>query len=168
MRTTRLAFGRRIQVNARDENPRAARRPRLQHPDGRGGTTHNEEHRSLDFGVGQSASEPVYESLINQPIKTWIQVRGMVKNQTVVGGRVVRSEGGGVFDKAAVQIPNGMVLYTSTVETRIPANVVVHVLIYQLPKGEHAIALAQDDSAGGGNNLLFSNSIRMRFLGLKQ
>jgi hypothetical protein len=42
----------------------------------------------------------------------------------------------------------------------------VHVVIYQLPKGEHAFALAQDDTVGDAN-LIYSRSLRVRFLGLK-
>jgi hypothetical protein len=41
----------------------------------------------------------------------------------------------------------------------------VHILIYQLPKGEHAFALAQNDSVGDAN-LIYSRSIKMRYLGL--
>jgi hypothetical protein len=77
----------------------------------------------------------------------------------------VKSEGGGVYDKVAVQIANGMQLYTDVTASRLPPAVLVHVVIYQLPKGEHAIALAQDDSLGA-SNFVYSRSIRMRFLGL--
>jgi hypothetical protein len=41
----------------------------------------------------------------------------------------------------------------------------VHVLVYQLPKGEHALAFAQDNTLGA-SNFIYSRSIRMRFLGL--
>jgi hypothetical protein len=71
----------------------------------------------------------------------------------------------GVYDKASVQIANGMQLYTDVTASRLPPSVVVHVLIYQLPKGEHALAIAQDDSLGA-SNFIYSRSLRMRFLGL--
>ncbi len=106
-----------------------------------------------------------YSKLANAPVKAWIQLRGQIVNSKVTGARVVRSEGGGVYDKASVQIANGMEVYTDVTTSRLPPSVVIHVLIYQLPKGEHAIALAQDDSLGA-SNFIYSRSIRMRFLGL--
>jgi hypothetical protein len=106
-----------------------------------------------------------YSKLVNEPVKAWIQLRGQIVNSTVAGARVVKSESGGVYDKAAVQIANGMQLYTDVTASRLPPSVLVHVVVYQLPKGEHAIALAQDDSLGA-SNFVYSRSIRMRFLGL--
>ncbi|MGZ4982675.1 MAG: hypothetical protein ACXV9Q_01115 [Chthoniobacterales bacterium] len=120
--------------------------------------------------VGLAAALPAdaYKKLINAPVKAWIALRGQVENGFVAGAHVVHSEGNGVYDKACVQIANGMHLYTSVTDSRIPSSVIVNVLIYQLPKGEHALALAQDDSASGINNWLYSRSIRMVFLGLKK
>jgi hypothetical protein len=106
-----------------------------------------------------------YTKLVNAPVKAYIQLRGQIVNSTVVGSRVIHSEGGGVYDKASVQIANGMEIYTDVTATRLPPSVLVHVVIYQLPKGEHAIALAQDDSLGA-SNFVYSRSIRMRYLGL--
>ena len=106
-----------------------------------------------------------YSKLVHEPVKAWIQLRGQIVNSTVVGARVVKSEGGGVYDKAAVQIANGMEVYTDVTASRLPPSVLVHVVVYQLPKGEHAIAVAQDDSLGA-SNFIYSRSIRMRFLGL--
>jgi hypothetical protein len=119
--------------------------------------------------VGAFRSElpaKIYHQLATEPIKAYLLVRGQIINNTVTGARVVRSEGNGIYDKVAVQIANGMSLYTFTIGTRIPSTVIVHILIYQLPKGEHAIAIAQDDTVGAAN-LIYSRSIRMRFLGLK-
>lgn len=107
----------------------------------------------------------VYSKLVNEPVKAWIQLRGQIVHSRVAGATVIHSEGGGVYDKAAVQIANGMQIYTDVTASRLPPSVLVHVLIYQLPKGEHAIALAQDDSLGA-SNFIYSRSIRMRFLGL--
>jgi hypothetical protein len=106
-----------------------------------------------------------YAKLANEPVKAWIQLRGQIVNSEVVGARVFHSEGGGVYDKACTQIANGMQVYTDVTASRIPPRVVVHVLIYQLPKGEHALAFAQDDTLGA-SNFIYSRSIRMRFLGL--
>jgi len=106
-----------------------------------------------------------YTKLVNAPVKAYIQLRGQIVNSKVVGARVVHSEGGGVYDKASAQIANGMEVYTDVTASRMPPSVLIHVVIYQLPKGEHAIALAQDDSLGA-SNFVYSRSIRMRFLGL--
>jgi hypothetical protein len=106
-----------------------------------------------------------YAKLAHEPVKAWIQLRGQIVNSKVSGARVIHSEGGGVYDKAAVQIANGMELYTDVTASRLPPSVLVHVMIYQLPKGEHAIALAQDDSLGA-SNFIYSRSLRLRFLGL--
>lgn len=108
----------------------------------------------------------IYHQLAREPIKAYVLVRGQIINNTVTGARVIRSEANGVYDNVAAQIANGMRLYAFTIGTRIPSTVLVHILIYQLPKGEHAIAIAQDDTVGAAN-LVYSRSIRMRFLGLK-
>jgi hypothetical protein len=106
-----------------------------------------------------------YERLINAPIKAWIVVRGQVVNNKVFGARVIRSEGNGVYDKISVQMADGMELYSFETGSRLHASVLVHILIYQLPKGEHAFALAQNDSVGDAN-LIYSRSIKLRYLGL--
>jgi hypothetical protein len=106
-----------------------------------------------------------YSRLVNAPVKAYLQLRGQIVNSTVVGSRVIHSEGGGVYDKASVQIANGMEVYTDVTASRLPPSVLVHVVIYQLPKGEHAIALAQDDTLGA-SNFVYSRSLRMRYLGL--
>jgi hypothetical protein len=106
-----------------------------------------------------------YRRLINEPVKAWIVVRGQVVNNKVVGARIARSEANGVYDKVAVQMANGMELYSFNTGTRLPSSVVVYVLVYQLPKGEHAIALAQNDTVGD-TNLIYSRSIKLRYLGL--
>lgn len=106
-----------------------------------------------------------YQKLINAPIKAWIVVRGQIINNKVFGARVVRSEANGVYDKISVQMADGMELYSFETGSRLPASVIVHILIYQLPKGEHAFALAQNDSVGDAN-LIYSRSIKLRYLGL--
>ena len=106
-----------------------------------------------------------YTRLVNAPVKAYLQLRGQIINSTVASSRVIHSEGGGVYDKASVQIANGMQVYTDVTASRLPPSVLVHVVIYQLPKGEHAIALAQNDSLGA-SNFIYSRSLRMRFLGL--
>jgi hypothetical protein len=60
---------------------------------------------------------------------------------------------------------NGMKLYSNATGSRLPSSVLAHVLVYQLPKGEHAIALAQNDTVGD-TNLIYSRSIMLRYLGL--
>ena len=119
-------------------------------------------------GLSSVLPPKVYKRLAQEPVKAWIAVQGHVQNSRVVATNVVHSEGGGVYDKAALQIASGMELYSPLTESRIPSRVIVHILVYDLPKGEHAIAMAQDDTAGGVNGWLYSRSIRMRFLGLKQ
>ena len=106
-----------------------------------------------------------YAKLVNAPVKAYIQLRGQILNSKVVGSKVIHSEGGGVYDKASMQIANGMEVYTDVTASRLPPSVLVHVVIYQLPKGEHAIALAQDDSLGA-SNFIYSRSLRIRYLGL--
>jgi hypothetical protein len=106
-----------------------------------------------------------YERLINAPVKAWLVVRGQIVNNKVFGGRISHSEGNGVYDKVAMQLANGMEVDSFDLGTHLHANVVVHILIYQLPKGEHAFCLAQNDSVGDGN-LIYSRSIKMRYLGL--
>jgi hypothetical protein len=106
-----------------------------------------------------------YQKLINEPIKAWIVVRGQVMKNRIWGARIARSEANGVYDKIAVQMANGMQLYSFDIGSRVAPTVLVHVFVYQLPKGEHAIALAQNDAVGDAN-LIYSRSIMLRYLGL--
>jgi len=116
-------------------------------------------------GLRTYLPEEAYRRLINSPIKAWIMVRGQVVHNKVFGARVVHSEANGVYDKVSVQMADGMELYSFETGSRLPPSVIVHVLIYQLPKGEHAFCLAQNDSVGDAN-LIYSRSIKMRYLGL--
>jgi len=116
-------------------------------------------------GLRTYLPEEAYRRLINAPIKAWIMVRGQVVHNKVFGARVVHSEANGVYDKVSVQMADGMELYSFETGSRLPPSVIVHVLIYQLPKGEHAFCLAQNDSVGDAN-LIYSRSIKMRYLGL--
>jgi hypothetical protein len=116
-------------------------------------------------GLRTYLPQEAYQRLINAPIKAWITVRGQIVNNKVAGARIARSEAKGVYDKVAVQMANDMELYSFETGSRLHASVLVHVLIYQLPKGEHAFALAKNDSVGDAN-LIYSRSIMMRFLGL--
>ena len=108
-----------------------------------------------------------YAQLSRVPVKAYLVVRGQVVGNVVQGTRVIRTEGNGVYDKAALQLASGMTLYTSALGSRVPQTALVYVLIYQLPKGEVALVLAQDDSAGD-TNLLYSRSVRVFNLALKR
>lgn len=48
------------------------------------------------------------------------QLRGQIISSRVSGARVARSDGGGVYDKASMQIVNGMQVYTDVTASRIP------------------------------------------------
>jgi hypothetical protein len=107
-----------------------------------------------------------WQRLANAPVKAYILVRGQVLNNKVFGARVAHSEARGVYDKVAVQMANTMSVYSDTIGSRIPATVLIHVLIYGLPdNSEDALAIAQNDAVGGAN-LVYSRSLMMRHLGL--
>ena len=110
--------------------------------------------------------QKMYAELSRQPVKAYLVVRGQVVGSVVMGTRVIRSEGNGVYDKVALQVASGMTLYTSALGTRVPQTALVYVVIYQLSKGEQALVVAQDDSAGD-TNLIYSRSVRVFYLGLK-
>src|SRR4051812_45395673 len=84
-------------------------------------------------GLRSYLPQESYLKLVNEPVKACIMLRGQIINDKVAGARVMRSEANGVYDKASVQIANGMQLYTFSAGSRIPHSVVVYVLIYQLP-----------------------------------
>jgi hypothetical protein len=111
-------------------------------------------------------SKEDYALLSRTPVKAYLVVRGQVIGSVVRGTRIIRSEGNGVYDKAALQLASGMTLYTSAAGTNVPQTALVYILIYQAPKGEKALVVAQDDSAGE-TNLLYSRTIRIFDLGLK-
>lgn len=107
-----------------------------------------------------------WQRLANAPVKAYILVRAQVTNNKVMGARVAHSEAHGVYDKIAVQMANSMQVYSDTIGTRIPATVLIHVLIYGLPdNSEDALAIAQNDAVGAAN-LVYSRSLMMRHLGL--
>jgi hypothetical protein len=110
--------------------------------------------------------QKMYAELSRQPVKAYLVVRGQVVGSVVTGTRIIRSEGNGVYDKAALQVASGMTLYTSALGTNVPQTAIVYVVIYQLSKGEQALVVAQDDSAGD-TNLIYSRSVRVFYLGLK-
>lgn len=116
-------------------------------------------------GLRTYLPQEAYNRLINAPIKAWIVVRGQIVNNKVSGARIAHSEANGVYDKISIQMANDMELYSFETSSRLHPSVVVHVLIYQLPKGEHAFALAQNDTVGA-DNLIYARSIKMRYLGL--
>ncbi len=60
-----------------------------------------------------------YRRLINEPVKAWITVRGQIVNNKVAGARVAHSEGNGVYDKVAVQMAEGMGLYSFETGSRL-------------------------------------------------
>jgi hypothetical protein len=107
-----------------------------------------------------------FQRLVNAPVKAYILVRGQVANNKVFGARVTHSEVNHVFDKVAVQMAQGMEVYSEVTGSNVPSNVLVHVLIYGLPDGsEDALAIAQNDSVGA-TNLVYSRSLMMRHLGM--
>lgn len=107
-----------------------------------------------------------YAKLINAPVKAYILVRGQVSNNQVFGARIAHSEANGVYDKISLLMANHMSVYSDIAGSRIPASVLIHVLIYGLPDGsEDALAVAQNDAVGPAN-LVYSRSIMMRHLGL--
>jgi hypothetical protein len=107
-----------------------------------------------------------YSRLANAPIKAYILVRGQVANNKVAGPRIAHTEANGVYDKIAMQMATGMVVYSDISSSRLHTNVLIHVLIYGLPdNSEDALAIAQN-SAVGSANLVYSRSLMMRHLGL--
>ena len=107
-----------------------------------------------------------WQRLANAPVKAYILVRASVFNNKVSGARVARSEANGVYDKISMQMANSMSVYSDTTGSRVPSNVMIHVLIYGLPDGsEDALAIAQNDAVGAAN-LVYSRSLMMRHLGL--
>jgi hypothetical protein len=107
-----------------------------------------------------------WQRLANAPVKAYILVRGQVINNKVSGARVQHSEARGVYDKIAVQMASNMTVYSDIVGSRIPAAVLIHVLIYGLPdNSEDALAIAQNDAVGPAN-LVYSRSLMLKHLGL--
>jgi hypothetical protein len=117
-------------------------------------------------GLRSYMPEAAYAKLINAPVKAWILVHGQIVNNRIAGARVAHSEANGVYDKIAMQMANGMQLYSDMTSTRLASNVNIFVLIYGLPDGsEDAFAVAQNDSVGAAN-LIYARSIMLRHLGL--
>jgi hypothetical protein len=107
-----------------------------------------------------------YQRLVNAPVKAYILVRGQLANNKVSGARVVHSEAGGVYDKAAIFMASSMEVYSDIAGTNVPSSVLIHVLIYGLPdNSEDALAIAQNDAVGS-TNLVYSRSLMLRHLGL--
>lgn len=89
----------------------------------------------------------LYNSVADLPIKAWIIVQAKLQEDRVTEARVVKSEANRVYDSAAVQLAKRLRMYSMTAGTNVKyIHAMVHVLIYDLPKGEFAIAFGHQET----------------------
>ena len=110
-------------------------------------------------------SPKFYRSLLVSPVEGWIVVRGDLLNDHLVGGRIVRSEMGGSYDRLALDLAKNLQIIDNTradMSSRA-RSVIVDLLIYKIADGTMAISFAHFDDAGG-NQLRFSGAAWMAVL----
>jgi len=110
-------------------------------------------------------SPKFYRSLLVSPVEGWIVVRGDLLNDHLVGGRIVRSEMGGSYDRLALDLAKNLQIIDNTradMSSRA-RSVIVDLLIYKIADGTMAISFAHFDDAGG-NQLRYSGAAWMAVL----
>src|SRR6476646_1137554 len=110
-------------------------------------------------------SPKFYRSLLVSPVEGWIVVRGDLLNDHLVGGRIVRSEMGGSYDRLALDLAKNLQIIDNTradMSSRA-RSVIVDLLLYNIADGTMAISFAHFDDAGG-NQLRYSGAAWMAVL----
>ena len=110
-------------------------------------------------------SPKFYRSLLVSPVEGWIVVRGDLLNDHLVGGRIVRSEMGGSYDRLALDLAKNLQIIDNTradMSSRA-RSIIVDLLIYKIADGTMAISFAHFDDAGG-NQLRYSGAAWMAVL----
>jgi len=114
----------------------------------------------------RSISPKFYKSLLISPIQGCVIVRAQLSGTRLSGMKVVHSELNGAYDSLALERANAMTIsgYSALDKLNPTANVLVHLLIYQIADGTMALSFAQLDEPGGDQQEYFGCAV----LGVKK
>lgn len=114
----------------------------------------------------RSISPKFYKSLLVSPIQGCVMVRAQLSGTRLSGMKVVHSELNGAYDSLALERANAMTIsgYSALDKLNSTANVLVHLLIYQIADGTMALSFAQLDEPGGDQQEYFGCAV----LGVKK
>ena len=114
----------------------------------------------------RSISPKFYKSLLVSPIQGCVIVRAQLSGTHLSGMKVVHSELNGAYDSLALERANAMTIsgYSALDKLNPTANVLVHLLIYQIADGTMALSFAQLDEPGGDQQEYFGCAV----LGVKK
>lgn len=114
----------------------------------------------------RSISPKFYKSLLISPIQGCVIVRAQLSGTHLSGMKVVHSELNGAYDALALERANAMTIsgYSALDKLNPTANVLVHLLIYQIADGTMALSFAQVDEPGGDQQEYFGCAV----LGVKK
>lgn len=96
-----------------------------------------------------SVSRKFYKSLEVSPVEAWIVVRATLANSRAMGGKVIRSEAGGVYDSMALMIADKMEVsgLDRTESQHRLSELMVHLLIYKIADGIMAVSFSHVELA---------------------
>lgn len=108
----------------------------------------------------RSISPKFYKTLMVSPIDGWVVVRGKLSGTKVFGEKVIRSDLGGKFDAAALQVVRDIrIMGDYKLDTQIKVStVLVHMLIYEIADGTMVLYSATLAGAGGEQDDYFGSA----------
>jgi hypothetical protein len=109
----------------------------------------------------RSISPKFYKSLLISPISGCVIVRAQLAGTRLSGMKVVHSELNGAYDSLALERANALTIsgYSALDKLNPTANVLVHLLIYQIADGTMALSFAQLDEPGGDQQEYFGCAV---------
>jgi hypothetical protein len=114
-------------------------------------------HRVLQ----RSISPRFYQSLLVSPIQGCVIVRGQLSGTRLFGMKIIHSELNGAYDSLALERANALKIsgYAAVDKLNPVANVLVHLLVYQIADGTMALSFAQLDEPGGDQQEYFGSAV---------
>ena len=109
----------------------------------------------------RSISPKFYKSLLISPIQGCVIIRAQLSGTRLSGMKVVHSELNGTYDSLALERAKALTIsgYSALDRLNPTANILVHLLIYQIADGTMALSFAQLDEPGGDQQEYFGCAV---------
>ncbi|MDQ6622439.1 MAG: hypothetical protein M3Y86_02990 [Verrucomicrobiota bacterium] len=112
----------------------------------------------------RTISPQFYQSLLVSPIEGYVLVRASLSGANLVGARVIHSELDGAYDRLALDLAKEtQIAGYYHIESRSPASVLLHVLVYKIADGTMVLSFVNFDGAGG-NQMQYYGCAKLRVL----
>lgn len=104
----------------------------------------------------RTISPKFYKSLLISPVKGSVIVRATLSGSQLSGARVIHSELNGLYDSLALDLAQKtQIAGYDGAESRIPAPVLLHLLVYDIADGTMVLSFVNFDGAGGNQMQYF-------------